>query len=128
MKIEYLSILHSSVLVEDLARSLKFYVDLLGFEVDPLRPDLGYPGAWLKVGDQQIHLLQLPNPDPAERPQHGGHDRHIAIAVNSIDQIRELLESNNIDYTISKSRSHVVFIRDPDGNALELIGLIQVNR
>ena len=28
------------------------------------RPDLGFPGAWLQLGAQQIHLLELDNPDP----------------------------------------------------------------
>ena len=122
MNIKVEAILHASVLVSDIKRSLEFYLNLLGCELDPARPDLGYPGAWLNVGKQQIHLLQLPNPDPTERPQHGGHDRHIALQVNSHEAVKTLLEDKHIPFTTSKSRSHVVFVRDPDGNALELIG------
>lgn len=102
--------------------SLEFYRDILGLEIDRERPDLGYPGAWLNIGEQQIHLIQLPNPDPKERPEHGGHDRHVALQVDHIEKVKKKLENAGIKFTTSKSRSNVVFIRDPDGNALELIG------
>ena len=115
-------ILHTSFLVEDIERSLTFYHDLLGIEVDMSRPDLGYPGAWLNLGQQQIHLLQLPNPDPKQRPEHGGHDRHVALEVESIEELKKVIEESGIFFTTSMSRSNVIFIRDPDGNALELIG------
>lgn len=122
MTLKVVALLHASVLVSDVQRSLDFYQQLLGFELDDGRPELGYPGAWLKAGDQQIHLLQLPNPDPVERPQHGGHDRHIALRINSSEQLRDRLDSHSVPYTTSQSRPHVLFIRDPDGNALEFIG------
>jgi glyoxylase I family protein len=73
---EFLAIQHVSVIVADTGRALAFYRDVLGLPVDPQRPDLGYPGAWLTLGAQQIHLLELPNPDPVMgRPAHGGRDR-----------------------------------------------------
>jgi glyoxylase I family protein len=37
---------------------------IYAFKVDPSRPDLGYPGSWHNIGNGQIHLLELPNPDP----------------------------------------------------------------
>lgn len=122
MSFKIKQILHASLLVEDITRSLAFYQDLLGLEVDKSRPDLGYPGAWLNVGEQQIHLLQLPSPDSRQRPAHGGHDRHVALQVESIDLLKKAIETAGIHFTISKSRPNVLFIRDPDGNALELIG------
>ena len=114
-------ILHASFLVEDTERSLEFYQGLLGMDVDPSRPDLGYPGAWLNVGAQQIHLIELPNPDATQRPEHGGHDRHVAFQVRNVDVLREKLEKEDVKFTTSKSRSNVIFVRDLDGNTLELI-------
>lgn len=74
---ENVRIHHVSLIVADTERSVAFYRGLLGLIPDKQRPDLGYPGAWLWVGDQQIHLLELPNPDPSQgRPQHGGRDCH----------------------------------------------------
>ncbi len=115
-------ILHASFLVEDLDRALQFYCDVLGLRTDSGRPDLGYPGAWLNIGDQQIHLLQLPNPDPVQgRPAHGGRDRHVAFAVDDIDELANTLQQSDIPFTMSKSGRKALFVRDPDGNALEFI-------
>lgn len=115
---------HASVIVSDTQQSLAFYQNILGLEVDASRPDLGYPGAWLKIGDQQLHLLELPNPDPVTgRPQHGGRDRHLAVSVQSLDQLIAKLQQYQIEYTLSRSGRRALFCRDPDGNALECIEL-----
>lgn len=113
---------HASVLVRDLERSLAFYCGVLGLTIDDQRPDLGYPGAWLNVGDNQIHLLQLPNPDPVSgRPAHIGHDRHVALKATNIAQLQTALQTAGLPYTQSRSRRHALFCRDPDGNGLEFI-------
>jgi len=118
----YTSILHASVIVGDLAKALHFYQDILGFEINNSRPDLGYPGAWLQIGEQQIHLLNLPNPDPInDRPVHGGRDRHTAIGVSDIQMLISILSQHNISFTQSKSGRAALFCRDPDGNGLEFI-------
>ena len=119
-----LSLHHCSLIVSDTERSLQFYRDLLGLSVENNRPDLGFPGAWLKVGtdNQQIHLLELPNPDPVDgRPQHGGRDRHMALLVDNLEAIVKKLEKYDVFFTLSKSGRKALFCRDPDGNAVELI-------
>ena len=116
---------HASLLVADTRRSLGFYRDLLGLAVDSGRPDLGYPGAWLQVGARQLHLLELPNPDPADgRPVHGGRDRHVALLVSDLDGLARRLEGSEVPYTQSRSGRRALFCRDPDGNALEFIELV----
>lgn len=116
-----LSIHHSSLLVSDTKASLKFYVDVLGLK-QLERPNLPFPGAWLAVGDQQIHLLELDNPDPTNgRPEHGGRDRHVAMYVNNVDQLKQVLEQAGTSYTLSISGRKALFCRDLDGNALEFI-------
>ncbi|MFB1487335.1 MULTISPECIES: VOC family protein [unclassified Thiocapsa] len=116
------SIHHVSLIVADAARALDFYHGILGLELDRERPDLSFPGAWLWVGDQQIHLLELPNPDPvAGRPEHGGRDRHLAMRVSGLDEMTARLKSAGLAYTLSRSGRRALFCRDPDGNALELI-------
>jgi glyoxylase I family protein len=112
---------HASLVVADTAASLKFYCDILDMQ-QTTRPDLGFPGAWLQLGAQQIHLLELKNPDPTTgRPEHGGRDRHIALSVPDLEPVREVLEQNGIAYTLSKSGRKALFCRDPDGNALEIL-------
>lgn len=113
---------HVSLIVSDTDRALTFYRDLLGLQVDASRPELGYPGAWLRVADQQIHLLELANPDPVEgRPTHGGRDRHLALTVKSIHELTSRLRQAQIDFTQSHSGRAALFCRDPDGNSLEFI-------
>jgi len=95
----------------------------LGLVASPARPDLGFPGVWYEVGaNQQIHLMQLPNPEVGlQRPQHGGRDRHVALAVNDLEELMRRLAAAGIAYTLSKSGRSALFCRDPDGNALEFV-------
>ena len=117
-----LCIHHVSVITADTGRALQFYQGVLGLQCDNSRPDLGYPGAWLRVGDGQIHLLELSNPDPVEgRPAHGGRDRHLALCVADLAALRRALDLAGIGYSVSRSGRAALFCRDPDGNAIELI-------
>ena len=112
---------HASLIVADTAASLRFYCDVIGLQQTD-RPDLGFPGAWLQLGAQQIHLLELDNPDPTTgRPEHGGRDRHIALSVEDLAPIRAVLDKTGTVYTLSKSGRLALFCRDPDGNALEIL-------
>lgn len=113
---------HASLVVADTAEALAFYQGVLGLEVLSQRPDLGFPGAWLRVGSRQIHLLELPNPDPVDgRPAHGGRDRHLALVVSSVDALAARLDRSALPYTRSRSARRAIFCRDPDGNALEFV-------
>ncbi len=117
-----LAIHHVSLLVADTHRAASFYHDILGLEICKDRPDLGFAGAWLMIGEQQIHLLELPSPDPAEnRPEHGGRDRHLAMSVDDLSAIEQKLKMNNIAFSRSRSGRAALFCRDPDANGIELI-------
>jgi glyoxylase I family protein len=117
---------HCSVIVDDTQKALEFYCGILGLERDDSRPEMSYPGAWLNIGSGQgrgqIHLLELPNPDPVNgRPAHGGRDRHVALRVSDIDLIARSLEQNGFEFSMSKSGRKALFCRDHDGNAVELV-------
>jgi glyoxylase I family protein len=119
---QILSVAHISVVVADTERALRFYRDVLGLAADPTRPDLGYPGAWLTLGTQQIHLLELPNPDPTDgRPAHVGRDRHGALYVQGLAELKAQLDRAGTTYTMSRSGRRALFCRDPDGNGWELM-------
>jgi glyoxylase I family protein len=117
----FFAIHHASLLVSDTGKALAFYRDTLGLE--PVeRPDLGYPGAWLAVGAQQLHLLELPSPDPREgRPAHGGRDRHVALLTRDLAGVIGRLEAAGVSHSRSRSGRPALFCRDPDGNTLEII-------
>jgi len=116
-----INIHHSSVIVANTQESLKFYCGILGLkQLD--RPNFPYDGAWLDLGLQQVHLLELPNPDPTTgRPEHGGKDRHIAFHVLNLDLVKDSLAKGGVSYTVSASGRRALFCRDIDGNALEFI-------
>ena len=123
-EIKYGGIQHCGVLVNDVEKSKFFYMTVFGFTDDSfLRPTtLPYNGAFLRVGNDQIHLMGLPNPDPTSgRPDHGGRDRHIAFTVNNIDTIVSNLNARSVKFTLSMSGRRALFCRDLDGNAFEFV-------
>lgn len=113
---------HVGILCENLERSLHFYQNILGLEINEARPHdkLPYRGAWLWVGSEMIHLMELPNPDPSlGRPEHGGRDRHSCIAIQDVSKLKAIFDREGIPYTLSRSGRPAIFARDPDSNALE---------
>ena len=124
--VKVLKLLHSTILVKDLAKAVEFYEGLLELEGDSSRPDLGYPGRWYNLGGQQIHLMELSDPEITNdiqmlRPEHAGRDRHIAVEVDSVEILAKLLEQADIKFTMSRSGRNALFCRDPDGNGLEFV-------
>ena len=116
------SLLHSSLLVEDLLRARDFYEDVLGLAPNPDRPAMAFDGVWYDLGQQQIHLLCLPNPEKGlVRPAHGGRDRHVALGVDSVEELARRLAMAGIPFTRSQSGRAALFCRDPDQNALEFV-------
>ena len=117
-----LSIHHVSMVVSNTKKSVSFYTEVLGLELCQERPELGFPGAWLTVGNQQIHLLEVENVDPVEnRPVHGGRDRHLALSVDNLDEMEQKLLDKGLVVNRSLSGRAALFCRDPDGNGIELI-------
>lgn len=112
------------MIVSDTQQALSFYCDVLGLKTLDRRANLTFPGAWLDVGgQQQIHLLEVPNPDPVtDRPEYGGRDRHLALKVDNFEAIRIKLDSLKIPYQLSSSGRQALFCCDPDSNAIELLG------
>jgi glyoxylase I family protein len=113
---------HVGILCENLERSLDFYQNVLGLKINEARPDdkLPYRGAWLWVGSEMIHLMELPNPDPLTgRPAHGGRDRHTCVEIRDVSKLKAILDEAGIPYTLSRSGRPAIFFRDPDANALE---------
>jgi len=117
------AILHATFLTSDLERSRKFYEQLLGLQVNRRRPEMSYSGVWYDVAEgQQLHLMVLPNPEQGlQRPEHGGRDRHVALAVSDLAKLKLRLDQAGIPYTCSSSGRDALFCRDPDNNALEFI-------
>lgn len=123
MKAHYLG--HAVFYVRDLAESLRFYRDLLGFREVGLA--FGGKAAALTGGRTHHELLLIevgdaPGPPPGRR--RGLY--HIGVKVgDSLDELRrahaELVRGGVAidgmsDHTVSQS----LYVRDPDGNEVEV--------
>ncbi len=112
---------HVSINVKDVDESIKFYVDLLGMEQIP-RPDLGFPGAWLKSAGQEVHLLGIHSTPPPK-------EQHFAFAVEDLPGVINTVEeagfkcstASEIDGECLQSFTH-----DPSGNMVEFNQRLQV--
>ena len=125
-KMQITGVHHVAIIVKDMQRTMDFYQGILGLAINPARPKdkLPYDGAWLWIGDEMIHIMELPNPDPDDiesRPTHGGRDRHFCIGCMDIQPLMDALDANKIEYTKSKSGRPAIFFRDPDSNTLEVV-------
>ncbi len=113
---------HVSFAVRDLARSLEFYRGVLGLELAP-RPDLGSPGAWLQAGDAQVHLSEVPadfdagTPPVALNPAAG----HAAFGIDDYETALAKLRAHDLEVLAFGAASGQMWVRDPDGNIIELI-------
>ena len=123
-EIKYDGLHHCGIIVQNTTLSKQFYIDMFGCEDESFRrpTSLPYPGAFLRFGRSEIHLMELPNMDPITgRPEHGGRDRHVALQVNDIDLIRVNYDKRQLPYTYSQSGRRALFCRDLDGNAFEFM-------
>ena len=120
---DVIALLHAGLLVSDLPRARTFYESVVGLQRFPDRPDLPYPGEWYEFGDgQQLHLMNLPNPDAGSiRPAHGGRDHHLALGVRNMEALKARLDAAGVKYTVSQSGRAAIFCRDPDMNTLEFV-------
>ena len=106
---------HISLNCADADRDREFYVSVLGFE-EMSRPDLGFKGAWLRIGAQELHLLEVP---AFEAPK----GQHFAFQVADIDAARTHLMAAGVKVSDPREMTGVCrqcFFNDPSGNLLEL--------
>lgn len=105
---------HASVRVADLERSRAFYEGLLGLETLP-RPDFGLPGRWYGIGAGQLHLIQSSDSGSPIDPT----GPHFALEVADLEAVRRELAARGVE-TLDPGGPQL-WIRDPDGNVIELI-------
>jgi glyoxylase I family protein len=111
-----LGIHHVAINVKNTDEAIEFYTTKLGFTVRDDRPDFGFAGAWLNVGPQQLHLLEVPVPDAI--------GQHFALHVDDIDAVIAELRAEGITVTdpipVGDSGQRQAFLNDPSGNQIEL--------
>jgi catechol 2,3-dioxygenase-like lactoylglutathione lyase family enzyme len=105
---------HVSVNVDNVDVAIAFYVGTLGLVARPDRPDLGFSGAWLDAGNQQVHLIK------AGVPTNQG--QHFALQVEDLPTTIGELRDDGVEVSdeIRIGTGRQAFLRDPAGNLIEL--------
>ena len=123
---------HGGISVPDLEASVRWYGEVLGFEVEQRIeiPTIPAQVVMLKRGDLRIELFQVPGakPLPPERREpdrdvHTHGNKHVAFAIRSVDEAERELRARNVDIVFVgrfKFGSNI-FLRDNAGNLIELV-------
>jgi len=109
-----LGVHHVSLNVDDVEAGVAFYTGTIGGTRRDDRPDLGFEGAWIDLGAQQLHLLRGEVP-----PDHG---QHVAVHVADLDGVVEELRGRGVEVSVPVviGTGRQCFLHDPAGNLVEL--------
>ena len=117
------SLHHTSFAVRDLEKSRAFYGGVLGLQ-EIERPDFGrIQGVWYGVGNAQVHLIVRP-----ERFDVGSPPKdltpianHVAFGIEDYARVRDALKARSVELLETGPEQGQMWVRDPDGNVIELI-------
>jgi catechol 2,3-dioxygenase-like lactoylglutathione lyase family enzyme len=123
---------HYLVVSKNLERSKKFYEEVLGMRLAE-RPDFGFPGYWLKLGeDICVHLASqeankirdtfLLKKHPKGTAGSGSVD-HIAFLAQDPYDVRGRIEKNKVEMhfrSFPDAKLFQIFLKDPDDVTIEL--------
>jgi len=116
---QFSQIQHCSLVVQDLDRAAAFYRDVLGLteiEIPSTFKPAGLKVRWFCLGAQQIHILE----GAANQPN---SQQHMALQVDDAQAARSWMNEKGFDIeeTILIPGADRFFVRDPDGNLIEII-------
>jgi lactoylglutathione lyase len=138
---------HAGLTVANLDRSLAFYEGLLGLPVAAISlvesPEIdavvGHPGARLRIADLalpsggvlELIVYEVPDDPPAAARHTQAGTAHIALQVSGLAELHarlvaaraDLISIGPVPITDGGAFEGVVvlYLRDPDGNVIELI-------
>jgi catechol 2,3-dioxygenase-like lactoylglutathione lyase family enzyme len=122
---------HVTIVVRDLDRSRRFYVDALGMEEVP-RPSFSFPGLWFQAGPSQVHLIlehaeSGPAGNRAPAASSISRTQHFAFAVADALVAAARLKELGIPLAAGpKQRPDgptQIYVQDPDGHLVELFSI-----
>lgn len=134
---------HYAIRTGDLARSHRFYTEVIGLKEGP-RPPFDFPGYWLYGGEPPaalgsadngiVHLMGYNRERPGSLDAHVGERGtpagggtgaldHVAFAATGREAMLERCRAHDVRYTervVPLLGVHQVFLKDPDGVTIEL--------
>jgi catechol 2,3-dioxygenase-like lactoylglutathione lyase family enzyme len=124
---------HYLLVAKNLEKTKKFYQQVLGLKLAGERPDFGFPGYWLKAGDNIcVHLAsQAPNRirDQFLLKKHpkgtngSGSVDHIAFLAKKPEEVRKRIQKHRIQMhyrSFPDAKLFQIFLKDPDDVTIEL--------
>ncbi len=107
---------HCSVIVTDVTASRRFYGEQLGLREIPAPKTFDFVALWYDLGGTYLHLLLKPDRDTIS-------PRHFCLHVADIQAARVHVMSHGlaIDETVKIPGAERFFLRDPDGNRIEIL-------
>jgi glyoxylase I family protein len=117
---------HVAIAVDDLEAARAFYCGIFGFTELP-RPDFGFPGMWLGVGDLQLHFVET---DELPNPGKGFPHYALYVPTEAFDSTIDALRAAGVGF-LGEPSSRVdfgntvvaAFVKDPAGNVIELTNI-----
>jgi len=114
--IRFTHIDHCSVIVTNVEKSRAFYEGVLGLREIAAPKEFDFVAVWYDLGGTYIHLLAKPQPD-AISPRHFClHTPDAAAARRHFEQLGVPIEE-----TVKIAAADRFFVRDPDGNRIEVL-------
>jgi catechol 2,3-dioxygenase-like lactoylglutathione lyase family enzyme len=114
--IRFTHIDHCSVIVTDVARSREFYSRVLGLTEIPAPKEFDFVAIWYDLGGTYLHLLLKPQPDTIS-------PRHVCLLTPDARAARDHMNRLGvlIEETVKIAAADRFFVRDPDGNRIEIL-------
>jgi len=118
--------LHTTFCVCDLEVARWFYGEVLGL-IEVVDRPFSFPGIWYDLGNAQLHLILDPNFKAAtvnsEMENKWGRSPHLALAVDDLAALQRRCIDAGYAVQASASGRAALFVRDRDGNTIELTSL-----
>ena len=120
---------HVEILPSDIERTLKFYIEILGFKIQTRlkleRPPLEEV-VFIELGGTSIELFSVKEPAPISIEPWQVSCRRIALEVEDLDKAIEYLKAKGVEISGSPRAVEILSLRvaeikDPDGLPIELI-------
>ena len=119
--------LHTMIRVKDIDASLKFYTELLNMKLDKKKRLDDCELYFLNDEDGTCQIeLTYNDETPKEGYTNGSAFGHFAFSIDSLDEFTEKLHSLGYEYLyepfdLNGKGTKIAFIKDPDGNEIEMI-------
>jgi len=121
-----LKILHTCLNVSDMEKSIGFYTNRIGLTFVSRREIKENNAEIAFLKDETGNAIELTHWRDKKTLAEGDNFDHIALQVDDVQQSISSLRDHGVPiamepYSLKGSSSKIAFIKDPDGNWLELI-------